>query len=88
MTSSLSPPVPKTFSGIRGSVEILLNLKMKWWNSAFNAQGSRVIIKLVQVGASKNVCSRSGGAQGKRKERMKLNLSPKLVVSLGPSFFF
>jgi hypothetical protein len=29
MTSSLSPPVPKTFSGIRGSVEILLNLKMK-----------------------------------------------------------
>jgi len=35
------------------SKEILLNLSMKCWNSAFNAQGSRVIIVVVQVGAVK-----------------------------------
>jgi len=33
------------------SKEILLNLGMKCWNSIFNAQGSRVIIVVVQVGA-------------------------------------
>jgi hypothetical protein len=34
--------------------EILLNLNTKCWNSAFNAQGSRVIIVVVvQVGATK-----------------------------------
>ncbi len=35
------------------SKEILLNVGMKCWNSAFNAQGSRVIIVVVQVGAVK-----------------------------------
>jgi hypothetical protein len=35
------------------SKEILLNLSMKCWNSTFNAQGSRVIIVVVQVGAVK-----------------------------------
>jgi predicted oxidoreductase (fatty acid repression mutant protein) len=30
-------------------MEILLNLKMKCWNSTFNAQGLRVIIVVVQV---------------------------------------
>jgi hypothetical protein len=33
------------------SKEILLNLGMKCWNSALNAQGSKVIIAVVQVGA-------------------------------------
>jgi len=33
--------------------EIWLNLCMKCWNSAFNAQGSRVIIVVVLVGAVK-----------------------------------
>jgi hypothetical protein len=33
--------------------EILLNLSMTCWNSAFNAQGSKVIIVVVQVGAVK-----------------------------------
>jgi hypothetical protein len=33
--------------------EILLNLSMKCWNSAFNAQGSKIIIMVVQVGAVK-----------------------------------
>ncbi len=31
---------------------VLLNLGMKSWNSAFNAQGSRVIIVVVHVGAT------------------------------------
>jgi nicotinamide riboside transporter PnuC len=35
------------------SKEILLNLSMKCWKSACNAQGSRVIIVVVQVGAVK-----------------------------------
>jgi len=33
--------------------ETWLNLSMKCWNSAFNAQGSRVIIVVVLVGAVK-----------------------------------
>jgi hypothetical protein len=41
---------------------------MKCWNSAFNAQGSRVIIVVVQVGAVKiYVSAVSEGAQGKGK---------------------
>ncbi len=45
----LSPPIP-SFSGIRKVKEILLNLSIKCWNSAFNAQGSRVSLspKLVE----------------------------------------
>ncbi len=35
------------------SNEILLNLSVKCWNSTFNAQGSRVIIVIVQLGAVK-----------------------------------
>jgi hypothetical protein len=31
----------------------LLDLSMKCWNSAFNAEGSRVITVVVQVGAAK-----------------------------------
>jgi hypothetical protein len=43
----LSPPwYPQT-------KEILLNLGMECWNSAFNAQGSRVVILVVQVGEVK-----------------------------------
>jgi hypothetical protein len=38
------------------------NLNMKCWNSTLNAQCSRVIIKIVQVGAMKIMCSNSGGA--------------------------
>jgi hypothetical protein len=46
--SLLSPPY-SFFQ--RKSKETLLNLNMKSWNSAFNAQGSRVIIVVLQVGA-------------------------------------
>jgi hypothetical protein len=41
---------------------------MKCWNSAFNAQGLRVIIVVVQG--------------GKSKDRVKLNLLPKLLEKL------
>jgi len=56
---------------------------MKWWNPAFNAQGSKVIIVVVQAGLVKNICNSSGGGQGKRQDRMKLSLlQPKLVEKL------
>jgi hypothetical protein len=45
------------------SKDILLNLHMKCRNSAFNTQGSRATIVVVQVGSSENICSSSGGAQ-------------------------
>jgi hypothetical protein len=51
--SSAFTPYP-LFQWYPQSKEILLNLGMKCWNSALNAQGSRVIIVLivlVQVGA-------------------------------------
>jgi len=35
------------------SKEILLNLNMKCWSSTFNAQGLKVIIIVVQIGAMK-----------------------------------
>jgi len=41
------------FDSIPEHKEILLNLSMKCRNSASNAQGSRVIIVVVQVGAVK-----------------------------------
>jgi hypothetical protein len=56
---SLSPPIPSAFipyplfQWYPQSKEILSNLSMKSWYSAFNAQGSRVIIVVVQVGAVK-----------------------------------
>jgi hypothetical protein len=42
---------------------------MKCWNSAFNAQGSRVIIEVVQVGTVKIYILASGGAWEKGKTR-------------------
>jgi len=46
----LSPPYPLFKWGLQ-SKEILLNLGMKCWNSVFYAQGSRVILVVVKVGA-------------------------------------
>jgi len=74
--------------------QILLILSTKCWNSAFNAQRSRVIFESNYSGLtcrrrSENICSSScGGAQEKRKDRMKLSLSPEWVgkTSLGPSY--
>jgi hypothetical protein len=38
---------------------------MKCWYSAFHAQGSRLIIIVVQFRSSENICNSSGGAQEK-----------------------
>jgi hypothetical protein len=46
------PPYP-LYQWYPQSKEILLNVGMKLCNSAFNAQGSRVIIVVVQVGVVK-----------------------------------
>jgi hypothetical protein len=50
-------------------------------NSAFNAQSSRVIIVLVELGAVK-IYVAAVKALGKRKEGIKLSLPPKLVEKL------
>jgi hypothetical protein len=75
-------PLSPLFSGIRIVMKFcLLNLSMKCWNSSSNAQGSKEIMIIVWVGAVKNTCSSSGGAQGKMKNTIiKLSLSPKLMV--------
>jgi hypothetical protein len=62
------------------------NLSMKCWNSAFNAEGSRVIIVDVQVGAVKIYAS--GGAQEKGKIRWnQFTTKTGGKISLGPSYF-
>jgi len=50
---------------------------MKCWNSAFYAQGSRLIIVVVQVWALKIYVAAEEG-----KEGMKLSLPPKLMEKL------
>jgi hypothetical protein len=42
---------PSLFQWYPQSKDILINLSMKCWYSAFNAQGSRLIIVVVQLGA-------------------------------------
>jgi hypothetical protein len=63
------------------SNEILSNLSMKCWNAAFTAQGWRVFIIVVQVGAGK-IYVAAMERPGKSKEGMKLSLPPKLVEKL------
>jgi hypothetical protein len=61
---------------------------MKCWNSAFNAQGSGVIIVVVQIGAVKIYVSEVVAHSRKAKDRMKLSFS--IIggkTSLGPSYF-
>jgi hypothetical protein len=59
----------------------MLQLSTKCRNSASNAQGSRVIVAVVQVGAVKIYVAAVEALRkkGKRKDRMKLS-SPKLMV--------
>jgi hypothetical protein len=57
---------------------ISMNLRMKCWNSAFNAQGSRVII----VVATKIYVAAMKALRKKRKDRMKLRLLPNLLEKL------
>ncbi len=48
-------------------------------NSAFNAQGSRVITVVVQLGgASENICGSSGGAQEKGKRQDETQFTTKI----------
>ncbi len=74
---TLSPPCAFTpyllFQWYLQSNENSLNLGMKCLNSAFNAQGSRQIIVLQQVGVLKIICSSSGNFS------LSPNLSEKLV---------
>ncbi len=62
---------------------------MKSWNSAFSAQGSRVIIVgLCTSGSSENICSSSGGAR-KKESQDEIQFPTKIggKTSLGPSCF-
>jgi hypothetical protein len=54
LTPWVSPPYPLC-EWYPQSMEILSNVGVKWWNSAFNAQGSRVTIVIVQVGTSEKI---------------------------------
>jgi hypothetical protein len=68
------------FAWYRQSKETLLNLNMKCWNSAFNAQGSRVIIVVVQVRTVKIYVAAVEAL--KKKERQDEAKLPKLVEKL------
>jgi hypothetical protein len=50
---------------LRSGRQVRKFYQMKFWNSAFNAQASRVNVVVVQ--ARENICSKSGGAQKKGK---------------------
>jgi hypothetical protein len=80
LISSAFAPYP-LFQWHPKSKENLLYLGMKCGNSAFNAQVSRVIIAIVQVGAVK-IYVPAVRRSGKRKHWMKLSLPLKLVEKL------
>jgi hypothetical protein len=75
----LSPPYP-LFQWYPQSKEILLNLGMK----CVNAQGSRVIILVVQVGAVKIYVA---VVQALRKKETEDETSFTTKISLGPNYF-
>jgi hypothetical protein len=50
--------------------------------SAYNAQGLRLIIVVVHVGALKISCSKQWRRSGKKKDKMKPSLPPKFVGKL------
>ncbi len=82
-----NPPIPSFFLWVwevRKAREFyyIWGMMMKWWNSAFNAQGSRVIIVVVQVGTVKIYVAaveelRKNERQG--QNQMKLRLAQKVV---------
>ncbi len=62
---------------------------MKYWNSAFNAQGSILIIVIAQVGAVK-IYVAAAEALRKKERRDETQLVEKKIggkTSLGPSYF-
>jgi len=95
-SSSLSPhplwfhPYP-FFQWYSQSREVLLNLSMKCWNLAFNAQGWRVIIVVVQVRAVKIFVAavevlRKKGRGYETQFTTKIG-GKKHYCTLGPSYF-
>jgi len=48
------PPIP-SFRGICKVRKFLLNLSMNHWNSAFNAQGLRIIVVIVKIRAAAKI---------------------------------
>jgi hypothetical protein len=61
----------------------IATLGMKCWNSAFNAQGSRVITVIVQVSTVKIYVTAPKALEKKKKRRqniMKLSSLPKMVL--------
>jgi hypothetical protein len=61
---------------------------MKWWNSAFNAQGLKVIIVIVQVGAMKTyVAAREALRKKERQDETQLTTQIGGKSSLCPSHF-
>ncbi len=89
---SLSPPILfdvtsyPLFEWYQQSKEILLNLGMKCWNWAFNAEGWRVIIIVVQVGAVKIYVAAVKALKERRDEtQFTTKISGK--TSLSPSYF-
>jgi predicted oxidoreductase (fatty acid repression mutant protein) len=80
------------------SKDILENLRMKCWNSAFNAQGSRLIIVVVQLGAvklyvaaletlSEIICSSIGDAQEKKERQVESHPVYDQTQGSGAVFF-
>jgi len=52
------------------SKEILLNLSMKCWNSAFSVQGLRLIVVVIHVGAVNNIYVAAVGALRKKERQV------------------
>jgi hypothetical protein len=83
-------PFSPFFQEYPQSKEILLNLGMKCWKSAFNAQGSRLIIVALQLGAVKIYAARLEALkkkerQGETKFTTKTEVPPPLNVNV---FYF
>jgi hypothetical protein len=87
-TVTLSPTPYPLFQWYLQSKEILLNLSMKCWNSVFNAQGSKVIIIVVQVGAVK-IYVAAVEALKKRERHDEIEFTTKIggKTSLSPRYF-
>jgi hypothetical protein len=76
-----SPPLWASFYSLSPlSVVPAFHIELQHLMLRFNAQGSRLIIVVVQLGAVKTYCSSCGGAQEKRKTGWNSSLPPKLMV--------
>jgi len=71
----------------RQSKNIKINLSMKCWNSAFNAQGSRVIIVVVRRGVVKIHVAAAVEVLRKKKREDENQFTTVEKPSLGPSYF-